>query len=684
MAAAEEKLLATDGLKKFCNSLKTPKEKDDFRAHLRRYMSIYLSDCPFEVNATNRYTIVTHEASVTARRYIKPNETIKYLSGIQVVITPEEEAEMALRKKDFSIVVSSRNKCTSLFMGPARFANHDCGANARLVTSGQAGIEIIACKPIDVGDEITVTYGENYFGEDNCECLCRTCEENLVNGWKNEDGGVAVTKSIEDDLVGATQGYSLRRRRRDESACGASSRTPSVTPDIRPRVLKRSKSQRMLGGRASTVGSAAPEPSGIRNSALKRKRDTLATPPVTPAKKQKTTHYELTPVMPGSPSSRGSSNAGFGPSPVPSEAGQGDAMLTDVTTPAEDSPEPIIHSPELTPIQRSIQVIKQEDAADEITVQTVPDAMPPFGISRLMLPSANLPATSPSASDEGARDPSGNNPQLIVLPAMESLGTESALESATHHQRPTSPNERPLAPNDPLLTPSKAPQSAATPTATDAPIPVKRGRGRPRKSEPPAKPKQPAVANRKRKAVSRTPAASPAPSAAAEEEEEQPQQRRRLPGDYTLTPLLLSEPETAWIHCTNCNSAFVQRDAYYTRSSCPRCERHSKLYGYVWPKTERGGRGDGEERVLDHRMVHRFLAADEEAKVRGRAHCRDRLLAQEDAAGLGQKRGRGRAVAKEEEQEEVQVEIQVGLDDAENGLRRSGRIRKVSVRASMG
>ena len=94
--------------------------------------------------------------------------------------------------------------------------------------------------------------------------------------------------------------------------------------------------------------------------------------------------------------------------------------------------------------------------------------------------------------------------------------------------------------------------------------------------------------------------------------------RVRKPGDYTLTNLLLSEPQTAWVRCTVCNSAFVQQNAYYTKSNCPRCERHSMLYGYVWPKTEPAGRGDDEERVLDHRTVHRFLDAEDEAKARGR------------------------------------------------------------------
>ncbi len=83
-------------------------------------MRLYLPDCPFEVSSTNRYTIYTHEASITARRFIKKNETIRYLAGIQVVITPEEEAELSKRKKDFSIVISSAASApTSSWAPPA-------------------------------------------------------------------------------------------------------------------------------------------------------------------------------------------------------------------------------------------------------------------------------------------------------------------------------------------------------------------------------------------------------------------------------------------------------------------------------------------------------------------------------------------------------------------------------------
>jgi histone-lysine N-methyltransferase SUV420H len=94
----------------------------------------------------------------------------------------------------------------------------------------------------------------------------------------------------------------------------------------------------------------------------------------------------------------------------------------------------------------------------------------------------------------------------------------------------------------------------------------------------------------------------------------------RKPGDYVLTLSLLSEPQMAWITCKICEESFVQKDAYFTRSSCPRCERHSKLYGYRWPKTDKEGEDDEEERVLDHRTVHRFIAPCEERLIRKRNH----------------------------------------------------------------
>lgn len=139
-----------------------------------------------------------------------------------------------------------------------------------------------------------------------------------------------------------------------------------------------------------------------------------------------------------------------------------------------------------------------------------------------------------------------------------------------------------------------------------------------------------------------------------------------------LTPLLLSQPEMAWIQCGNCDTYFVQQNAYFTKSACPRCERHSKLYGYVWPKTDKEGLND-EERVLDHRTVHRFYNLSDEMRVRGR---------------------KGADTPKEETPTEVKAKSKTPVKktpkkavveeevEEDPNLRRSGRARKASRRFS--
>lgn len=568
---AEAKLLATDGLRKFHQGLKTPKEKDDFRQHLRRYMQIYLPDCPFEVSSTNRYTIVTHEARITARKFIKKGQPVKYLSGIQVLISPKEEDALSARKKDFSIVVSSRNKCASLFMGPARFANHDCGANARLMITSHGGIEIIATQNIEMGDEITVTYGESYFGEDNCECLCKTCEDHLVNGWAQPGGNAALLKKSIESAAG---GYSLRRRRRDDSSASAS-RTPSVTPDIRPRIPKsRSKTAKMDSGRASLAGSPGPET--LLRQKRKREFESLTTPPVTPAKKQKTVDCVIqavatTDALFGRSSDEESVNGRFA-----SESANGDMVMTAATTPESDTKEPGLQSPEASPEKLQAPSLKQEDSMTSSLSELAPAPLlveDQDSITAAPLPTIESPLKSAQIDDTTMInvEESTISVEPIALPA-----PVTPLANAIEPTLPTA---------DILPSPNGASDAAGTPD---------RGRTRTR--------------GKSREAPQEEPS----------QEEKAASQRVRIPGDYTLTPVLLSEPDTAWVHCTICNEAFVQHDAYFTRSACPRCERHSKLYGYQWPKTEREGPQDKEERILDHRVVHRFLDPEDEIKIRGR------------------------------------------------------------------
>lgn len=578
LQTAEDKLLATNGLGKFYRALKTDAEKEDFRRHMRRYMQIYLPDCPYEVAATNRYTIFQEEASICARRFIKSNETIKYLSGIQVVITAEEEAELSERKKDFSIVVSSRKKEINLFMGPARFANHDCSANARLVTTGQAGIEIIATRSIGVGEEITVTYGESYFGEDNCECLCKTCEDNLVNGWKPAEGTVPVKRSVEDGSLTPSRGYSLRRRGENSFNRGHSETPPLLA---RPKVSKANLRKLARTSEATPLADDLLSPRGQKRD---RESSLLASPPITPAKRKKTLSEILL--------RENSSRAG-------SESVDGDSLMAD----ASPTPNP---TNDQIPTPDSSEQLLDSDSSESETARPV---------------TLTTTTSTTIVVDGTVTDVKVEESSTTITVSMPSPEASSASEDEDKTEKQ---------PNTSIATATATEVvDQASPSEAPAPAPAPRGRGRPRKYPLPATTSQPTFkpnkATKTATTITVTTSKDDTPPKVATEESVQSNSAQatdvsnhRVPGDYTLTPLLLAEPETAWVVCSVCTKAFVQRDAYFTRMSCPRCERHSKLYGYVWPKTEPEGKADKEQRILDHRLVHRFIAAGAESKLRGR------------------------------------------------------------------
>lgn len=678
LEAAEKRLLASDGLKRFVNGLKSDKEKADFVQHLRRYLRIYMLDCPWEVSTTNRYTIVTHEACVIARRYIKRNETIKYLSGIQINITPEEEKEITVRKKDFSIVVSSRKKCTSLFMGPARFANHDCRANAKLMTTGHSTIEIVASRPIEVGEEITVTYSDCYFGENNCECLCRTCEQELRNGWAPEGGAVNVKISVEGDELKET--YSLRRRRRDDSI-GHSSRTSSVTPDMRPRIYKtKPKMQKAGTHEASAIPSLTPEatPRG-----RKRTMEAIATPPITPAKKLKLT----------SEPSDASSRLLSVPSVVSSLAdsssirsitpGQTYALETDSTSPEKESPEPDTQASHTSQMSQIFSVPSFDEKNEKLAYQdagntTIEPVSPPHSMGSRASPDMiqtvppvrtipRPPQLKTMSISSILNDPSPTDdsidmyyPFMMKIEAAREPVVESKFELISEPDEMQQETRRREAQ-------SKELQPEEHPGEIQPVIEVKTTMEIHVEAKVEAEAKTEAAPTIEVAAVNSKPKRGKSQKTILKQSMPPPS-RMRTPGDYVLTPLLLSEPDMAWIQCSNCSDYFVQQNAYFTRSACPRCERHSKIYGYAWPKTNKTGPSDKEERVLDHRMVHRFLNSNDERRARGR-----KLLGESRDGTEELSADRGRTSQREPNKAG-------GRGQKEDGsrIRRSGRARRMS------
>lgn len=514
--AAEQELLAMKGLKKYMDSLPNDREREWFKRHFRKYVQIYLPDCPFEISTTNRYTIVEQEAAVVARRNIKKGEEIKYLCGTLVSMTRQEELDLGFNRKDFSIVMSSRRKNPSLFLGPARFANHDCNANGRLSTRGNDGMQIIAARDIELGEEITVSYGEDYFGIDNCECLCETCERLVRNGWSpalSVPAGQNPTPVSDIDSDRSPQPkthvFASETIQLTENGSGV------VTETITSKETVRGEKRKFESGSEQEPVSPSTPPKRFKFEHRKSKlREELVLPEIAESIEKP---------------------------PLPVTIQESSQQTTALISPPKD--QPIL-------------------LAEQNTI-SCSDNYPPSCSSDESNPSVSTPATSLS----------GITPD-IKIESIETITQPAAPDFSTTQKSPDKDN------------------ASITDTSIVPSSQISEGNERRSRSRT-STPRKRAVPSVEQENIIVT----------------------RVPGDYTRTDVLLAQRYDRWVDCRTCSSWFVQQNAYQTRKECPRCERHSKLYGYRWPKTDPEGPNDDDPRVMDHRTVHRFLSAEEEAKV---------------------------------------------------------------------
>ena len=724
---AHQELLRLSGLAKFLKSLKTEDEKEHFERHLRKYVNIYLPDCPFEVDTTHRYTVMTAEACIKARRKIKKGEAIKYLSGIQVEMTEKEEKELSTRT-DFSIVLSSRRKRPSLFLGPARFANHDCDSNARLNTTGAHGIHIVARKDIAIGEEITVTYGEDYFGIDNSECLCGTCESQRRNGWDplgpllpsdssddEEDEDEVDTPPMRSNRMQQSKRRSTsilgKRKRGDESlAAGEGQEAQKIGKKRgRPRKYRRPEpeedqntaidvdSKRKQFWRQhdrDSIGSTEarqrnPEqdkPSFLGRIARSSSRDgrkarctpsnddllhriysmlckvgdrkikeeeaeeaRLATPNVieedttvgadsvsednlangmhtdvfhTP----RSTMGRVSHLAPMTPLTSGASTPPYA---------KGLSRRSSLESLSSLDSSDVMDRSRLEVLKSRLPTLKKERSASSLRNVITVEAEDVYGISASPAPSdlakrkrgrprkhqmtaesdgstESWYYTSPSSSNNDSN--ADNSSSVSLASSATSLETFAAGNIASNicqmltldHDKTI--NETSYAANG---QDSKGQNDVLLANADEehecGPSDLTEGKRRLRTS--PTKAQDTLAPVRSIESVE--------PSETAEGEENRGPVRE--PGDYHLCEALLATAYHRWVECRNCDEHFLQADAYLTRIACPRCERHSKLYGYYWPKTDKESKLDMEERVLDHRTIHRFIEpGDERFERKGR------------------------------------------------------------------
>ncbi|KAJ3791018.1 hypothetical protein GGU10DRAFT_63924 [Lentinula aff. detonsa] len=169
----------------------TQKQINAFATHASRYFELYHPSGSIEISHTSRYSHHTgkSELCILATRNLAPGSVITELKGSMANLTDEEDRELKrtdLRnsdiRRDFSVIHSKSMKKNHLFLGPARFVNHDCDNNCELFREGRY-ITFRVLRPISIGEEITAHYGDGYFGRKNRHCLCETCEKKGRGGY---------------------------------------------------------------------------------------------------------------------------------------------------------------------------------------------------------------------------------------------------------------------------------------------------------------------------------------------------------------------------------------------------------------------------------------------------------------------------------------------------------------------
>ncbi|PRD29476.1 UNVERIFIED_CONTAM: kmt5b [Trichonephila clavipes] len=185
----------------------TEERKQRFKNHVFNYFRVFDVNSGYHILPCTRYSIENFKgAKICATKKWYVSEKIMGLVGCIAQLSEEDENRLLIPGiNDFSVMYSYRKCLSQLWLGPAAFINHDCIPNCEFVATGK-NVRIQVIRNIEVGDEITCSYGMNFFDEKNSQCECQSCERLHMGAFKS---------NIAPDLENANEDsdtYNLRER----------------------------------------------------------------------------------------------------------------------------------------------------------------------------------------------------------------------------------------------------------------------------------------------------------------------------------------------------------------------------------------------------------------------------------------------------------------------------------------
>ena len=506
-----------------------------------------------------------------------------------VKMSPEEEEAFTTGKTDFSIIYSTRVGGMSLLLGPARFVNHDCDPNSRFSTTNKDNVNLILLRDVKIGEEVTVFYAQDYFGVNNQECLCRSCEVEGRNGW---------AETVEEEV----------KEEHDEDNNVVMEDAPDASM-----ALRRTRSKRKP---EEPVDAPAPVE---KKAKRKPEKDDVLTPPYSDRAPSEEARPTKTAVAVIQAEAKPFNPAYLPPTPMATHSASSalSAINTELArTEAADIAESLLALAQSPGFHKPLTFSPQTARPRTYVGGVVTGGS---GFARVLSYEGSNLGRSSSWGPSQASSPilttttttTVTTPTYTPAPGYIQYSAQETVILSQHREttvatpaplaqvapEPTLPDQSATAPAEPesdlseisdselkqLVTKAAAKKEIKTEESNTEEFNIEESNT----EEPKTEPKQ---TKRQRSSEASSRRKSVPPPAFYEPV------RKRVPGDY----INFFDSSSVSITCTDCNEVFIHNDRWYVPRSCRRCDRHSKIYGFVWPKTAKR-KGDTEVRAPPRR-----------------------------------------------------------------------------------